>query len=427
MDKLLKEEILETVKEYDVKFIRLQFTDIFGTFKNIAITVDELPKALDGKLTFDSSIIHGAIQSQEVDICLVPDIETFVIFPWRPREGAVARLICDVYNLKGEPYPGCSRKALKKVLAEVDRRGFSLKVSPETEFFLFHNDESGNPTTVPHDKAGYGDLTPLDLGENARRDMVLTLEGMGFQISSSHHEWSPGQHEIGLKGEDPLKTADNIVTFKFVVRTIAQRHGLHASFMPKPLADVNGSAMHLATTLYQGGKNILANEDMVLTDAGHHFIGGIIKNSEGFTAVTNPIINSYKRLMPGEFSPCYLGWSDTHRNTMIRVSSEGQLDSGIEVRNPDPACNPYLTIALIIAAGLEGIDKKIEPPKGISEKRLLPQNLLEALTRFKKSKLAKEVLGEYIFQKYLTAKEKEWERFSSQIHPWELAEYLTIY
>ncbi len=427
MDQILKEEIIEKAKEYDVKFIRLQFTDIFGTFKNVAITIDELQKALDGKLYFDSSIVHGSIQNQEVDICLVPDINTFVIFPWRPREGAVARFICDIYNLDGTPFQGCSRNVLKRVLAQAKSDGFEVGVSPETEFFLFHNDENGNPTTIVHDKAGYGDLTPLDLGENARRDMVLTLEGMGLKISSSHHEWGPGQHEIVLKPADALRAADNIATFKFVVRTIAQRHGLHASFMPKPLAEFNGSALHLTKFLYRQEKNILVNEDQSISEQGFAFIKGITKHVAAITAITNPLVNSYKRLYPGDFSPYIVGWSDSNRNTIIRIPGKCREESGIEIRNPDPACNPYLAMGLLLAAGLEGISSKYAPTNEVSEIQLLPQNLKEALVEFEKDSMVRETIGDYIYQKYVTAKEKEWQRFSSQIHPWELTEYLSTY
>jgi len=437
-----REEVLEKAREYNVKFIRLQFTDIFGFFKNIAVTVEELERALDGQVMFDSAVIEGFIRNNERDIYLRPDPATFEIFPWRPRDGAVARLICDVYSPEGVPFPGCPRSALKKVLKKASELGLQFRVGAEIEFFLFHTDERGKPTTVTHDQAGYCDLSPVDLGENARRDVVLTLEEMGFEISSSHHEIAPGQHEIFIKEDSAFVMADKIATFKFVVRTIAQRHGLHASFMPKPLGGRNGSGMQLHQSLWCEGINVLADplDRLGLSGTAYHYIGGILRHAGAITAIANPLVNSYKRLLPDGLSPVLAAWSEQNRSTMIRVPAQRGDFTKVVLRSPDPTCNPYLVLAAVLEAGMHGLAEKIEPPEpqpgdqagsgGLRElvrRNGLPRNLEEALRALAEDEIIFAALGEHIVSRYLEAKEAEWERFQTEVHQWELDEYLANY
>jgi len=437
-----KEEVLEKAKEYNVKFIRLQFTDIFGSFKNIAITVEELERALEGQVMFDCAVVEGFIRNRESEIYLYPDPSTFEIFPWRPRDGAVARLICDIYSSGGEPFPGCSRSALKRVLKKTTGLGLQLRVGAEIEFFLFHTNEQGKTTTITHDHAGYCDLSPVDLGENARRDMVLTLEEMGFEISSSHHEIAPGQHGIFIKEDSAFAIADKIATFKFVVRTIAQRHGLHASFMPKPLVGENGSGMRLHFSLWREGKNVLEDlkDSLGLSETAYHYIGGVLQHARAITAIANPLVNSYKRLLPDELSPVLAAWSEHNRNTMIRVPAQRGDGTRIILRSPDPACNSYLVLASVLAAGVHGLAAKIKPPQPLPEnypgpgglRELvrnsgLPRSLNEALHALTEDETVCAALGGHIARRYLEAKGEEWERFMAEVHQWELDEYLANY
>ncbi|MEG6616624.1 type I glutamate--ammonia ligase [Peptococcaceae bacterium 1198_IL3148] len=432
------EDVLEKAQECNVKFIRLQFTDIFGALKNIAVTVEELERALAGQIPFDSSVIEGLVGNKESDIYLIPDPTSFTIFPWRPREGAVARLICDVYGPNSQPFDACSRSVLKKLLKEAKQLGYQCQVGAEIEFYLFNLDERGKPTTVTHDEAGYCDLSPVDLGENARRDMVLTLEEMGFDIASSHHEIAPGQHEIYIKEDNALATADKIVTFKFVVRTIAQRHGLHASFMPKPIAKYSGSGMSLHLSLWQGEQNAFYHPEnkLQLSEGAYHFMGGIIKHAAAMTAVTNPLVNSYKRLVPCELSPYLAAWSDENRSASIKVPTQREQQTSLVLRNPDPTCNPYLAIAVALKCGLDGIKNGIIPPDRLAENNncspgvkpvSLPSNLGEALIALENNDIVADALGKRIFSGYLSAKQKEWNQFQAEVHPWELKQYLTYY
>ncbi|PKM47788.1 MAG: type I glutamate--ammonia ligase [Firmicutes bacterium HGW-Firmicutes-8] len=440
---LTKEEVLIKAKEADVKFIRLQFTDIFGILKNVAITVEQLEKALDGEMMFDGSSIEGFVRIEESDMYLIPDPNTFAVFPWRPREGSVARLICDVYTHDGTPFAGCPRNTLKRTLAEAAEMGFNLKVGPEAEFFLFHTDAEGKPTTVTHDKAGYFDLTPVDLGENARRDMVLTLEELGFEIEASHHEVAPGQHEIDFKYDDALDIADKIMTFKFVVRTIAQRHGLHATFMPKPVYGIAGSGMHMNQSLFRGDDNAFFDPGTPdqLSDIAKYYVGGLMKHAQAMTAITNPTINSYKRLVPGYEAPVYIAWSARNRSPLIRIPAKRGASTRIELRNPDPSCNPYLAIAVVLKAGLDGIKNKIQPPpptdKNIYEMTAeernaegigsLPSSIYAAIQELMKDEVIKSALGEHAFNRFVEAKMIEWDRYRIQVHPWEIEEYLAVY
>lgn len=444
MPKYTKEDILRIVREQDVKFIRLQFTDIFGTLKNVAITVEQLEKALDNKCMFDGSSIEGFVRIEESDMYLRPDTNTFVIFPWRPQTGKVARLICDVYNPDGTPFEGDPRYVLKRALKKATDMGFdTFNVGPECEFFLFLTDNEGNPTTVTHDNAGYFDLGPVDLGENARRDMCLALEEMGFEIEASHHEVAPGQHEIDFKYGDALTTADAILTFKLVVKTIAQRHGLHATFMPKPIFGINGSGMHTNMSLFRNGVNAFYDENapLQLSQEAYWFIGGLMKHMRSIAAITNPIVNSYKRLVPGYEAPVYIAWSARNRSPLIRIPAARGASTRAELRCPDPSCNPYLALAAVLAAGLDGIENKIQPPaptnKNIFQmteaQRLeegiyaLPGSLEEAIGELSKSELAKVVLGEHVFEKYIEAKLDEWDDYRTKITKWEVDEYLTRY
>ncbi|MFA5384447.1 MAG: type I glutamate--ammonia ligase [Eubacteriales bacterium] len=443
MEKLTNDEVLKRAKELGVKFIRLQFTDIFGLLKNVSVTVEQLEKALNGELMFDGSAIEGFVRIEESDMYLRPDPSTFVIFPWRPRDGAVARLICDIYTADGQPFIGDPRYVLRKAVQEAKEIGYEMMVGPEAEFFLFQIDSDGRPTTITHDKAGYFDLTPVDLGENARRDVVITLEELDFEVEASHHEVGPGQHEIDFKYADALETADRVATFRFVVRTIAQRHGLHATFMPKPIVGLPGSGMHLNQSLMRDGANSFYDPDapLQLSETCLNYIGGLMEHIQAITAITNPTVNSYKRLVSGYEAPVYIAWSSRNRSPLIRVPAKKGLSTRIELRSPDPACNPYLALAVCLKAGLDGIKKKIQPPlpcdQNIYEMTQkerqefgigsLPESLSEALKKLTADQLIIEALGPHIAEHFLEAKKIEWERYRIQVHPWELEEYLTKY
>ncbi|MDD5830527.1 MAG: type I glutamate--ammonia ligase [Lachnospira sp.] len=441
MGRYSKEDIFRMVEEDDVEFIRLQFTDIFGVLKNVAITSSQLAKALDNKCMFDGSSVEGFVRIEESDMYLYPDYDTFEIFPWRPQQGKVARLICDVYTPDGKPFMGDSRNVLKKVIKEAADMGYLFEVGPECEFFLFHTDDNGQPTTLSHERAGYFDLGPTDLGENVRRDMVLTLEDMGFEIEASHHEVAPAQHEIDFKYDEALITADNIMTFKLTVKTIAKRHGLYATFMPKPKYGINGSGMHVNMSLAtMDGKNIFADDSdkLGLSEDAYHFIAGILEHAKGMAAVTNPLVNSYKRLVPGYEAPVYIAWSATNRSPLIRIPSSRGNGTRVELRNPDPSANPYLVLALCLAAGLDGIKRKLKVPASVDcnifemtdEERAasgivtLPENLYEAVQCMKNDKFVCDVLGDHIVEKYTEAKLKEWEDYRTRVSQWEIDEYL---
>ncbi|MDN5325950.1 MAG: glutamine synthetase [Moorella sp. (in: firmicutes)] len=441
-EQLTKEDVLQMVEEMNVRFIRLQFTDIFGVLKNVAITPAELEKALDGELMFDGSSIHGFVRIEESDMYLRPDPSTFAIFPWRPMDGAVARLICDVYNPDGTPFAGCPRGVLKRVLAEAEAMGYTMYAGPEAEFFLFHTNGQ-KPTLVTHDQAGYFDLSPVDLGEDARRDMVFSLEAMGFEVEASHHEVAPGQHEIDFKYDNALATADKIATFKFVVRTIAQRHGLHATFMPKPVAGINGSGMHTHQSLFKEGRNAFYDPDdpLELSKVAYYYIGGLMHHARALTAITNPTVNSYKRLVPGFEAPVYIAWSPRNRSPLIRVPAKRGASTRIELRNPDPSCNPYLALAVMLKAGLDGIKKQIQPPAPAerniyemtpAERRdlgigSLPGDLKEALAELSRDEVIRDALGDHVYRHFVEAKEKEWEQYRIQVHQWEVDHYLTLF
>jgi len=438
-----KKQVLEKAKEMNVKFVRLQFTDIYGVLKNMAITVEQLEKALDGELMFDGSSIEGFTRIQESDMYLRPDPNTFLVFPWRPKDGAVARLICDVYKPDGKPFEGDPRNVLKKILKEAADMGYTMYVGPEAEFFMFVVDEQGRPTTITHDTAGYFDMSPVDLGENARRDMVLNLEQMGFEIEASHHEVAEGQHEIDFKYSDALDVADKIMTFKMVVRTVAQRHGLHATFMPKPIFGINGSGMHMNQSLFRNGENAFFDPGgpKQLSQDAYYYIGGLLNHARAMAAVTNPTVNSYKRLVPGYEAPVYLSWSAANRSALIRIPAKRGPSTRVELRNPDPSCNPYLSIAVVLAAGLDGIKNKIQPPAetlaniyhmnaderaaaGITS---LPASLVEAVAEMKQDEVVRKTLGDHVFSKFVEGKLWEWDEYRTKVTQWELDTYLTKY
>lgn len=440
----LSREVLEKARANGVRFIRLQFTDLMGHLKNVAIHISQLEKALEGELMFDGSSIEGFVRIEESDMYLIPDPSTFVIFPWRSPNLDVARLICDVYDKDYRPFEGCPRLALKRVAKEAQEMGFVMNVGPEAEFFLFLQDESGNATTRTNDQASYFDLGPTDLAENARRDMVLTLEEMGYEVEASHHEVAPGQHEIDFKYDTAVSTADKIQTFKLVVKSIAQRHGLHATFMPKPVANINGSGMHCHQSLFTlDGKNAFHDPDDPngLSDVARYYIGGIIKHARALTAVTNPLVNSYKRLIPGYEAPVYVAWSHFNRSCLIRIPAKRGSSTRIEVRNPDPSCNPYLAIAAMLAAGLDGIKNKIEPPAPVDRNiyhmtqkereslgiASLPSSLAEAMEELSNDEVIKKALGPHIYNKLAEAKRVEWDRYRCSVHQWELDEYLSVF
>lgn len=436
-----KQKILNMAETEDVEFIRLQFTDLFGTLKNVAITKSQLAKALDNKIMFDGSSIEGFARIEESDMYLYPDYDTFEILPFRPHQGKVARMICDVYKPDGTQLENDPRFILKKVLKEAADMGYTFNVGPECEFFLFHTDDNGGPTTITHEHAGYFDLGPTDLGENARRDIVLNLEEMGFEVEASHHEVAPAQHEINFKYGEALETADRIMTYKLTVKTIAKRHGLYASFMPKPKYGAAGSGMHINMSLSdKDGNNIFADtsDENGLSKEAYSFIAGIMEHMRAMSAITNPIVNSYKRLVPGYEAPTYIAWSATNRSPLVRVPAAKGPGTRIELRCPDCACNPYLAFAVCLAAGLDGIKRGLTPPASVQQdifemtenERLeagiqsLPRNLYEAIHEMKKSEFMKDVLGEEVFYKYATAKRMEWNEYTSQVTDWEIDRYL---
>ncbi len=443
MGRYSREDIVNMVAEEGVEFIRLQFTDMFGQLKNVAITASQLEKALDNKCMFDGSSIDGFVRIEESDMYLIPDLETFEVFPWRPQQGKVARIICDIYRPNNQPFEGDPRYVLRQAIEDAAKDGYVFNVGPECEFFLFHTDDEGRPTTISHERAGYFDLGPIDLGENTRRDMVLSLEDMGFEIEASHHEVAPAQHEIDFKYEEAMHAADNIMTFKLTVKTIAKRHGMYATFMPKPKNDIAGSGMHINMSLFKDGKNIFedTSDPLGLSQEAYYFIGGLMKHIKGMTAITNPLINSYKRMVPGFEAPNHIAWSATNRSPLIRIPASRGASTRIELRSPDPTANPYLCLAVCLKAGLDGIRNKIEPPAPVNENifemkeeelksrgvEALPENLLLAVEALEKDEVVKEALGSHISKKYIEAKRAEWMEYRKQVTQWEVERYLYKY
>ena len=435
-----KKDILRLVEEEDVEFIRLQFTDLFGGLKNVAVTASQLERVLERKYVFDGSCMEGFADNNDTDLLLCPDLDTLAIFPWRPQQGRVARMICDIYRPNGMPFEGDPRYILKKAIAEAAEMGYSFDVGPECEFFLFDMDENGAPTTHTREQAGYFDMGTVDFGENARRDMILTLEEMGFTVESSHHSKAPAQHEIDFQYGEALRAADNIMTFKLTVKTIAKRHGLHATFMPKPKFGVPGSGMHINMSLNRDGGNIFgdASDKNGLSREAYWFIGGIMRHLKGMTAITNPLVNSYKRLVPGYDAPVHIAWSLGNRSPLIRVPATDIKHARIELRNPDPCANPYLALAVCLRAGLDGIKNQIMPPESVDKNiqemsrddvrregiESIPATLLDALQELEKDPLVTQTLGEHVTGNYVKAKRQEWQAYISSISEWEIGRYL---
>ncbi len=445
MVKYTREDIINIAGEENIKVIRLQFTDILGAVKNVAITRSQLEKALDNKCMFDGSSIEGFVRIEESDMYLYPDYDSFTIFPWDTDEndGKIARLICDVYKHDGTPFEGDPRYVLKRAIKKAAEMGYSFNVGPECEFFLFHTDEQGKPTTETDDKGGYFDLGPLDRGENCRRDICFALESMGFEIEASHHECAPAQHEIDFKYDEVLRAADNVVTFKYVVKSIAQRHGLHATFMPKPVFGVAGSGMHTNMSLFADNKNAFYDEKdpILLSDKAYNFIAGILHHIKPMTLVLNPLVNSYKRLVPGYEAPVYIAWSAKNRSPLIRVPAARGAGTRVELRSPDPACNPYLEMALCLMAGLDGIENDMPVPlptdlniydmtkedrrRGGIE--TLPVSLEEAIKAYTGDEFVMATLGEHVYSKYLEAKRADWKAYRMRVSQWEIDRYLVTY
>ncbi len=439
-----KEQILQLANEHNVKYVRLQFTDLLGVVKNVEIPVDQLPKALDNKIMFDGSSIEGFVRIEESDMYLVPDRSTWLVLPWNSEQGSVARLICDIYTPEGEPFAGDPRSVLKRVLSEARDMGFSaFNVGPEPEFFLFKLDDHGRSTLEVNDDGGYFDWAPLDLGENCRREIVLTLEAMGFEIEASHHEVAPGQHEIDFKYADAVAAADNIATFRMVVKTIARQHGLHATFMPKPVFGINGSGMHCHLSLFKDGQNAFYDEtdELGLSQTARYFLAGVLEHAPAFTAICNPTVNSYKRLVPGYEAPCYVAWSPKNRSPLVRIPAARGMSTRIEVRSPDPSCNPYLAIASMLAAGLDGIRRQLPLPDPVDRNiyimsdeekeeigiRNLPENLLMSLEALTKDEVVCSALGEHVLTHFVEAKKIEWNMYRTQVTEWETDQYLNLY
>ncbi|AFS79090.1 glutamate--ammonia ligase GlnA [Gottschalkia acidurici 9a] len=436
--------IKELVKEHNVKSIVLQLVDILGIAKSITLPVSQLDKIIDNEVMFDGSSIDGFARIEESDMYLYPDLATFVILPWKTHNGgAIGRFICNVYTPDDKPFIGCPRNVLKRALEEAKKMGYTFYVGPEPEFYIFNKDEKGNPILESNDKAGYFDMAPLDRDEEVREAIIVALEALGFEVEASHHECGPGQHEIDFKYADALTTADNIMIFKYVVKRITDELGLFASFMPKPVEGIAGSGMHLNMSLFKDGKNIFFDPEAKnqLSDEAVYFVGGLLKHINGLTAITNPIINSYKRLVPGFEAPVYIAWSHKNRSPLVRIPAKRGLSTRVELRNPDPACNPYLALATVLIAGLDGIKNKIEPPKSVnqniydmeseerSEKHIesLPMSLYDAIMELEKNETVKEALGSHVTEKFISAKLREWNLYRKSVHEWEIEEYLRAY
>jgi glutamine synthetase len=436
-----KDDILMKINDNDVKFVRLQFVDIQGIVKNVAIPISQIHKALDQGISFDGSSVEGFVRIEESDMVLRPDMNTFQLLPWRHEKGSTARMICDVHLPNGEVFEGDPRYVLKRATEEAVSMGFEMNTGPELEFFLFEKKDR-RATTVPHDSAGYFDFGPVDLAENIRREIVIALEGMGFEIEASHHEVASGQHEIDFKYGNALSTADNVVTFKYVTRTIANNMGLHATFMPKPLFGENGSGMHINISLFKANENVFYDPDAEygISKILKYFIGGILTHIKAITCVANPTVNSYKRLVPGYEAPVYISWSGANRSSLIRIPMGRGLSTRIELRSPDPSCNPYLTFAVILMAGLDGIKNKINPGEPVKDniytmpkdERIrknigsLPGSLSDALYELEHDEVIAKALGPHVFNDFVKLERAEWNLYKKQVHDWEIQRYINI-
>ena len=441
--RLTQEDVIELVHELDVKLLHLQFSDILGGMKHVGIPAQHVESIFEDGVLFDGSSIEGFMRIEESDMCLRPDPATFSLLPWMADDYKEARLICDVTTPEGQPFSGDPRGFLKRMIAQAAAIGLEMMAGPEAEFFLFERGADGQPTTKTHDRAGYFDLAPIDKGETARRQMVTALEAMGFLIEASHHECGFGQHEIDFKYADALKTADQVATFRMVVKTVAMNCGLHATFMPKPVYGIAGSGMHVNQSLFKEGRNLFFDPQAPdqLSQECLYYIGGLMKHARAFTAFTNPIVNSYKRLVPGHEAPLYVTWAKKNRSPMIRIPAPRGKSTRVEVRSPDPSCNPYLAIGLMLRAGLDGLENRIDPgeamnvnlyqlsPQEIAQRQLqtLPASLEEALQAFAEDTLLQEALGPHIWSHFREAKLREWDEYRTQVHQWEVDHYLTLY
>jgi len=441
-----EEKLLEKIKNSGVKLIALQFVDIFGTVKGVTIPIEQLEEALSG-VGFDGSSIEGFVRIYESDMLAIPDLTTFRILPWRPHEKKEGRIICNLYRPGGKPFEGDPRHILKKALEEAEASKFTYNVGPELEFFLFKVDEAHQIKPAPHDTGGYFDLSPLNIALDVRREATFILQEMGLDIEMGHHEVAPGQHEIDFKFADALTSADNVITYKTVIKTVASNHGLITTFMPKPILGIEGSGMHTHQSLYRAktGRNAFFDpeDEYHLSKLAYHFIGGQLKHAREMSLVLSPTTNSYKRLVPGYEAPVYICWGRRNRSALIRVPEYHpgrEKETRIELRCPDPSCNPYLAFAVMLKAGLDGIKNKMKPPNpveedvyGFDDRKLakfyikkLPSSLGEAMKEFEKSELMREALGEFTFGKYLEAKKEEWDEYNIQVTQWELKKYLHL-
>jgi glutamine synthetase len=434
--------VLKMAKEHDVKFIRLWFTDILGILKSFAITVEELELALTEGMGFDGSSIEGFARIDESDMVALPDPDSFQLLPWRPREHrAVARMFCDILKPGGQPFEGDPRYVLKKNLKRAADLGYTYYVGPELEYFYFKNSEG----TEVLDQGGYFDLIPLDMATDLRRETVLALEELGIGVEYSHHEVAPSQHEIDMRYTDALTMADQVMTYRLVVKQIAINNGIYATFMPKPIFGINGSGMHVHQSLFKGERNAFfdAKDSYHLSKIAKSYVAGLLKHAPEITAITNQWVNSYKRLVPGYEAPVYLSWARRNRSDLIRVPEYRpgrEKATRIEFRSPDPACNPYLAFSVMLVAGLEGIEKGLEPPKPVEENvyemteqerqergiGTLPASLLEAIILTENSELVRKALGEHVFAAFVKNKRIEWENYSVQVTDYELKKYLPI-
>jgi len=438
-----QEQVLKIVQEKNVEFLRLQFTDISGIVKNVAIPATQIGKALKSGISFDGSSIEGFARIQESDMVLQPDLSTFSILPWRTKDGSnEARLICDVHLPNGKPFEGDPRRVLRQQLEKAREMGFSMNVGPELEFFLFEK-QNGGSATIPHDFGGYFDLGPVDLAEDVRREIIRALTQMGFTIEASHHEVAKGQHEIDFVYDDALKNADKVVTFKYVTKTIAMREGLRATFMPKPIYGAAGTGMHANISLFRGLENAFFDSETTtgISDLARFFVGGLIEHACAITAIANPLINSYKRLVSGFEAPVYITWSGPNRSSLIRIPAGRGLSTRVEFRSPDPTCNPYLTFAVILAAGMDGIKRGIDPGEQVdlnvyhlspAERKVLgiktlPANLKEALDYLEADSVIREALGEHVFENIMRLGLLEWEAYNTYVHPWEIERYINAF
>lgn len=435
-----KEDLLQLCAAEKIRFLRLQFTDVNGVNKNVEVPERQFEKALNGKIMFDGSSIAGFVRIEESDMLLKPDLKTFLIFPWEDQRGRVARVICDIANPDGSPFDGCPRTALKKMTAKIGEMGCVAMLGPEAEFFLFQRNPDGSPSTTTHDRGAYFDLAPIDKGEDCRRAIVNSLEQMGFEVEAAHHECGAGQHEIDFKYDEAIATADKIATFKFVVRKVALDFGLHATFMPKPIKGIAGSGMHTHISLFKDGVNVFddpASEDG-LSKMAHHFIGGLLRHARAMCAITNPTVNSYKRLVPEFEAPTNIVWSLRNRSPLLRIPDQRGNGSRVEVRNPDPSCNPYLAFATMLAAGLDGINGRIDPGPAINKNifamsqrekaRLkieeLPVDLMDAVNCLRKDPVIRDALGRHLYDAIVESRTHEWADYIATVHQWELDHYL---